>query len=76
MDYCWSPEYMRMNNRVTSTAAKLFPYPQSRIYREHWEEICLKRWIDDPKETPHVQALRRSPNYLTAYAKRSPKIRY
>ena len=52
----WSPEYQRMNNRVTTTAAKLFPYPSQYDYRCFWEEQCLKKWLNDPTQTPDVQA--------------------
>ncbi len=71
----WSPEYQRMNNRVTTTAAKLFPYPSQYDYRCFWEEQCLDKWLRDPTQTPDVQARRRSPNYKETYAKRPPIIR-
>jgi len=74
MDY-WSPEYMRMNHRVTATAAKLFPYPEQQSTRNRWEEQCLDKWLHDPTQTPDVQAKRRSPNYKITYAKRPPIIR-
>ena len=51
MDY-WSPEYWRMNHRVTATAAKLFPYPDLQSTRNRWEEQCLDKWLDDPSQTP------------------------
>ena len=72
----WSPEYMSMNTKVTTTAAKLFPYEQNANYRMIWAEQCLRKWLDDPKQTPHVQALRRSPNYLKTYKKNPPKTGY
>jgi len=72
----WSPEYMAMNTKITSTANKLFPYAGSSSTREHWEEQCLRRWLDDPTQTPHVQALRRCPNYLKTFAKHPPKLGY
>ncbi len=71
----WSPEYQRMNNRVTTTAAKLFPYPQQYSTRCKWEDQCLDKWLRDPTQTPDVQARRRSPNYKETYAKRPPIIR-
>ena len=70
----YSPEYMRMNNRVTTTAAKLFPSAQTASYRKYWEKVCLRKWLDDPAETPDVQARRRSPNYLKTYEKYPPKF--
>ena len=72
---CWSPEYWRMNHRVTATAAKLFPYPEQQSTRNRWEEQCLDKWLHDPTQTPDVQAKRRSPNYKITYAKRPPIIR-
>tara|TARA_S200000501_G_scaffold309431_1_gene299316 strand:- start:20 stop:217 length:198 start_codon:yes stop_codon:yes gene_type:complete len=65
-----------MNTKVTTTAAKLFPYAGSSKTRDDWEEQCLNNWLNDPTQTPHVQALRRSPNYLETYAKNPPKLGY
>ena len=73
MDY-WSPEYMRMNHRVTATAAKLFPYPEQQSSCI-WEDHCMDKWLNDPTQTPDVQAKRRSPSYKETYAKRPPIIR-
>ena len=72
---CWSPEYWRMNHRVTATAPKLFPYPEQQSTRNRWEEQCLDKWLRDPTQTPDVQAKRRSPSYKETYAKRPPIIR-
>ena len=74
MDY-WSPEYMRMNHRVTATAAKLFPYPEQYKTRCIWEDHCMDKWLNDPTQTPDIQARRRSPSYKETYAKRPPIIR-
>ena len=71
----WSPEYQRMNNRVTTTAAKLFPYPEQYNTRCKWEDQCMDKWLQDPTQTPDVQAKRRSPSYKETYAKRPPIIR-
>ena len=53
MDY-WSPEYMRMNHRVTATAAKLFPYPEQYKTRCNWEDQCMDKWLNDPTQTPDI----------------------
>jgi len=72
----YSPEYMSMNNRITKASNILFPYPSQQSYRELWEDNCLKKWLDNPLETPDVQASRRSPAYKKTYAKRPPNLGY
>ena len=36
----------------------------------------MKKWLDNPLETPDVQASRRSPDYKKTYAKRPPNLGY
>jgi hypothetical protein len=72
----YSKEYMSMNSRITKASNKLFPYANQKSYRELWEDTCLNKWLDDPTQTPDVQAARRSPNYKQTYAKRPPNLGY
>ena len=70
----FSDQYMRMNNRITKASNKLFPYANQAKYREHWENQCLNNWLNNPDETPDVQAKRRSPSYKETYEARPPKF--
>ena len=75
MDY-WSPQAQAMNRAVTKASGKLFPYFVSAKYKRHWEEQVMRRWLDDPSETPDRIASRRSPNYKETYEKNPPKEGY
>ena len=70
----FSDQYMRMNHRITKVSNMLFPYASQASYREVWEQICLDKWLDDPTQTPDVQARRRTPNYKKTYEARPPKF--
>ena len=72
----WSPQAQAMNRAVTKASGKLFPYFVSAKYKRHWEEQVMRRWLDDPSETPDRQASRRSPNYKETYEKNPPKEGY
>tara|TARA_S200000501_G_scaffold69184_1_gene61122 strand:- start:1395 stop:1622 length:228 start_codon:yes stop_codon:yes gene_type:complete len=72
----WSPQAQAMNRAVTKASGMLFPYFVNAKYKRHWEDQVLRRWLDDPAETPDVQASRRSPNYKETYAKNPPKEGY
>lgn len=70
----FSDQYMRMNRRITNASNKLFPFANQVKYREIWENQCLEKWLNNPLETPDVQAKRRSPNYKETYEARPPKF--
>ena len=70
----FSDQYMRMNHRITKVSNMLFPMASQASYREVWEQTCLDKWLDDPTQTPDVQARRRTPNYKKTYETRPPKF--